>query len=63
MKIKEWHDKTMYTGNTTKDERPLGSSRIYNKWVEDNELAKATILNYMDVKLVPVYEKITCLIK
>ncbi|KAM1037875.1 hypothetical protein ACFX1X_032992 [Malus domestica] len=35
------HDKTLYT---TKDERPIGPSRVYNKWVEDNELAKATIL-------------------
>ncbi|KAM1500447.1 hypothetical protein ACFX10_023002 [Malus domestica] len=48
------HDKTLYT---IKDERPLGPSRVYNKWVEDNELAKATILNYMEDKLIPLYEE------
>ncbi|KAM2367474.1 hypothetical protein ACFXTH_045141 [Malus domestica] len=48
------HDKTLYT---IKDERPLGPSRAYNKWVEDNELAKATIPNYMEDKLIPLYEE------
>ncbi|XP_050102770.1 uncharacterized protein LOC126582652 [Malus sylvestris] len=48
------HDKTLYT---IKDKRPLGPSRVYNKWVEDNELAKATILNYLEDKLIPLYEE------
>ena len=48
------NDKTLYT---IKDERPLGPSRVYNKWVEDNELAKPTILNYMEDKLIFLYEE------
>nr|XP_028964570.1 uncharacterized protein LOC103442899 [Malus domestica] len=48
------HDKTLYI---IKDKRPLGPSRVYNKWVEDNELAKATILNYLEDKLIPLYEE------
>lgn len=49
---------------TTKDERPLWLLEfIINGLKIINEPTKATILNYMDVKLVTVYEKITCLIK